>query len=141
MHDAALEPRRDLVRNLFRVSDNRAAYFEPKGVKPATWYWFAVNGDDPRPLFAFPGIWRHYAGPLKKDGPSVELDVYSIITTTPNDLTASINHERMPVLLTSESDWDTWMHGTADAAYALCRPYAADRMRVVGSGLERRDAG
>lgn len=117
------------------------AYSEPKGVKPATWYWFAINAaDDPRPLFAFPGIWRRYSGPLKKDGPLVELDVYSIMTTTPNDLTASINHERMPVLLTSEAAWDTWMHGTPDEAFALCRPYAVDQMRVVGSGLERRDA-
>lgn len=123
------------------------AYSEPKGVKPATWYWFAINGpctaresgDDPRPLFAFPGIWRSYSGPLRKDGPPVELDVYSIKTTTPNELTASINHERMPVLLTSEADWDTWMHGTPEEAFGLLRPYAAERMRIVGSGLERRD--
>lgn len=116
------------------------SYSEPKGVKPATWYWFAVNSeDDPRPLFAFPGIWRHYRGPLKKDGPEVEIDVYSIMTTTPNELTASINHERMPVLLTSEVEWAMWLYGTPEAAFALCRPYAADRMRIVGSGLEKRD--
>lgn len=117
------------------------AYSEPKGVKPATWYWFAVNGadDDLRPLFAFPGIWRHYSGPLKKDGPEVELDVYSIMTTTPNELTASINHERMPVLLTSEVEWAMWLYGTPEAAFTLCRPCAADRMRGVGSGLEKRD--
>jgi len=117
------------------------AYSEPKGVKPATWYWFAINGDDDdaRPLFAFPGIWKRYVGPLKKDGPEVELDVYSILTTTPNELTASINHERMPVLLTSESDFDTWMHGTPEEAFALCRPYEAARMRIVGSGLVKRD--
>lgn len=116
------------------------AYSEPKGVKPATWYWFALNdADDPRPLLAFPGIWRHYSGPLKKDGPPIELDVYSIMTTTPNELTASINHERMPVLLTSETEWDAWMHGTAEEAFALCRVYPADEMRVVGSGIEKRD--
>ena len=117
------------------------AYSEPKGVKPATWYWFAINGDGPRPLFAFPGIWRRYSGPLKKDGPSVDLDVYSIMTTTPNELTASINHERMPVLLTTEADCDTWMHGTLEEAFALCKTYAADRMQIVGSGLEKRYEG
>jgi len=116
------------------------SYSEPKGVKPATWYWFAINGDDPRPLFAFPGIWRHYSGPLKKDGPQVDVDVFSIMTTTPNELTASINHERMPVLLTAESDWETWLYGSPDEAFSLCRPYAADRMRIVGSGLEKRDS-
>jgi putative SOS response-associated peptidase YedK len=115
------------------------AYSEPKGVKPATWYWFAINGDDPRPLFAFPGLWRRYSGPLKKDGPQVELDVFSIMTTTPNELTASINHERMPVLLTTGCDFDTWMHGKPDEAFALCRSYPVDQMRIVGAGTQKRD--
>ncbi len=114
------------------------SYSEPQGVKPATWHWFALNPE--RNVFAFPGLWRTYRGPLKKDGPPVELDVYTIMTTEPNALTASINHERMPVLLTSEADCDTWMHGTPDEAFALCRPYPADAMLHVGSGLERRDA-
>jgi len=26
-------------------------------VKPATWHWFALKGEEPRPLFAFPGTW------------------------------------------------------------------------------------
>ena len=117
------------------------AYSEPKGVKPATWYWFAINDStDKRPLFAFPGLWKRYKGPLKKEGPEVEIDVYSIMTTTPNELTASINHERMPVLLKSEADWDTWIHGTLDEAFSLCRKFPADEMRIVKSGLEKRDA-
>ena len=77
------------------------SFCEPNGdVKPAPWHWFAIAGKDPRPLFAFPGIWRRYAGPLKKDGPVVDLETYSFLTTTPNPLVATINHERMPVLLT-----------------------------------------
>jgi len=36
-----------------------SSFCEPNGdVKPATWHWFAIKGDDPRPLFAFAGIWR-----------------------------------------------------------------------------------
>ncbi len=42
--------------------------------------------------------WRRHIGPIKKDGPSVELDVYSFMTTTLNALVGTINHERMPVL-------------------------------------------
>jgi putative SOS response-associated peptidase YedK len=38
-----------------------------------------------RLLFAFAGVWRRHIGPIKKDGPSVELDVYSFMTTKPND--------------------------------------------------------
>lgn len=126
------------------------SYSEPQGVKPATWHWFAVNGsegdsraslcaNDPRPLFAFAGLWRSYTGPLKKDGQPVEIDVYSIMTTTPNELTASINHERMPVLLNTEADFERWLTGTPDEAFELCKPYAASDMRLVGSGLEKRD--
>jgi putative SOS response-associated peptidase YedK len=96
---------------------------------------------DERPLFAFAGLWRSYTGPLKKDGPSVEMDVYSFMTTEPNALTASINHERMPVLLTSDADFDTWIHGAPDEAFALCRTYPADRMQMVGAGLEKREGG
>ena len=61
-----------------------SAFCEPDGnVKPATWNWFALKSDDPRPLFAFAGIWRRHRGPVKKAGPVVELDVYAFMTTTP----------------------------------------------------------
>src|SRR5262249_47975582 len=45
--------------------------------RPATWLWFALSGDEPRPLFALAGIWQRWRGPVKKDGPNVETDVYS----------------------------------------------------------------
>jgi putative SOS response-associated peptidase YedK len=36
-----------------------SSFCEPNGdVKPATWHWFALKGEEPRPLYAFPGIWR-----------------------------------------------------------------------------------
>ena len=45
-----------------------SSFCEPNGdVKPATWRWFALKDEgDHRPLFAFPGIWRRYQGPVKK---------------------------------------------------------------------------
>ena len=68
-----------------------SSFCEPNGdVKPATWHWLAIAGDDPRPLFAFAGIWRRYTGPIKKDGPNVDLEVYSFLTTTPNPLVETI---------------------------------------------------
>ena len=66
-----------------------SSYCEPDSGKPAKWHWFAVNGDEDRRLFAFPGIWQRWKGPVKKDGPNVELDVYSFMTTAPNALTDS----------------------------------------------------
>jgi putative SOS response-associated peptidase YedK len=76
-----------------------SSYCEPKGEKPATWHWFSINGDDARAVFAFPGVWTRYKGPLKKNGETLEQEVFAFMTTEPNELTASINHERMPVLL------------------------------------------
>ena len=108
-------------------------------MKPATWHWFAIKGGEDRPLFAFPGIWKRYRGPLKKDGPNVEMDTYSFLTTTPNSLVSTINHERMPVLLTREEEFETWLHGSTDEALALAREYPPDQMRIVQEGCGKQD--
>jgi len=110
----------------------------PAGAK-ATWHWFALKGDEPRPMFAFAGLWQRYRGPIKKDGPPVVLDVYSFMTTTPNSATASINHERSPVLLTTDEERDTWLMGTPDEARTLIRPIAGERLRIVQASAEKRD--
>jgi putative SOS response-associated peptidase YedK len=105
----------------------------------ATWHWFALTGDAPRPLFAFAGIWRRFKGPLKKDGPEVEVDVYAFMTTTPNALVATINHERMPVILATEAAHRTWLEGTAEQAFALVGQHPADAMRIVQAGFDKED--
>src|SRR5262245_1088409 len=116
------------------------SFCEPNGdVKPATWHWFAIKGDEERPLFAFPGIWKRYRGPVKKDGPNVEIEVYSFLTTTPNSLVSTINHERMPVLLAREEEFETWLRGTPDKAFALAREYPPKQMWIVREGFEKKD--
>ena len=105
----------------------------------ASWHWFALVGDEPRPMFAFAGIWQRWKGPVKKDGPNVELDVYSFMTTVPNTATASINHERSPVLLTTEAERETWLAGNVDQARSLVRPLDGARLRIVQAGAEKRD--
>ena len=52
------------------------------------------------------------------------------MATEPNELTASINHERMPVLLSEPEHFE---------AFAPARPYSADAMRIVQSGVDRED--
>jgi putative SOS response-associated peptidase YedK len=117
-----------------------SSFCEPNGdVKPATWHWFALKEDEPRPLFAFPGIWRRYRGPVKKDGPNVDIETYSFLTTTPNLLVATINHDRMPVLLTREEEFATWLRGSPDDAMELAREYAPEQMRIVQAGLDKED--
>lgn len=116
------------------------SFCEPHdGRKPATWHWFALAGDEPRPLFAFAGLWRRWKGPIKKDGPTVDLDVYSFVTTVPNALTSSINHERSPVLLASEDDMDSWLSDDHAAVNALIRPLPAERLRIVQEGFDKED--
>jgi putative SOS response-associated peptidase YedK len=117
-----------------------SSFCEPNGdVKPATWHWFAIKGVEERPLFAFPGIWRRYEGPVKKDGPNVDIATYAFLTTTPNSLVSIINHERMPVLLTREEEFDTWLRAPAGEALALAREYPPERMRIVQKGSEKED--
>ena len=134
---ASFEDRRCLVP--------ATSFCEPNGdVKPATWHWFALKGTNPdqggsRPVFAFPGIWRRHQGPIRKDGESVELDVYAFLTTTPNSLVATVNHERMPVLLNSADACDVWLNGTEDEAFALAREYPHDAMRIVREGFDKSD--
>jgi len=115
-----------------------SSFCEPTGdVKPATWHWFAIKGDDPRPLFAFPRIWRRSQGPLKKDGPNVDIETYAFLTTTPNPLVATINHERMPVLLTREDEFKTWLRGSRRGVRLSARVSAradADRAGRAAQG-------
>ena len=59
------------------------------------------------------------------------------MTTEPNALTVSINHERMPVLLSDPADFDTWLSGSTQEAFKLAqlrgRP---DALRAVGVGAQ-----
>jgi putative SOS response-associated peptidase YedK len=72
-------------------------------------------------------------------GPNVELDVYSFLTTAPNPLTDSINHERMPVLISEEADFETWFSGSPAEAFALARSFDPANMRIVQSGSHKED--
>ncbi len=117
------------------------SFCEPREIKPATWHWFALKGDEPRPLFAFAGIWRRWKGPVRKDGAPVEIDVYSFMTTTPNALVATINHERMPVILDGEAAFRTWLEGSPNEAFALAREHPPEAMWMVQEGREKKDLG
>jgi putative SOS response-associated peptidase YedK len=115
------------------------AFCEPDEGKPARWHWFAFNGEEERPLFAFAGIYRQWKGPIKKAGPNVDIEVYSFMTTLPNALTSTINHERSPVLLTEEAQFSTWLTGSPKEAFGLIRSSDPESMRVVQSGLDKED--
>ena len=76
---------------------------------------------------------------MKKDGPVIEIDTYSFMTTVPNAATSSINHERSPVLLTSAAEQDLWVSGTPQQAFDLVKPIDGARLRIVQEGFDKLD--
>lgn len=116
------------------------SFCEPDEKKPAGWHWFALkDGKDQRPLFAFAGLYRQWRGPIKKDGPNVDIEVFSFLTTLPNTLTQTINHERSPVLLTTDTECTLWLNGTAEDARSVIKTSDPGQMRIVKSGIEKAD--
>ena len=68
-----------------------------KGKQP---WLLRVKGARP---FAFAGLWSQWKNP--EDGATLES--CAILTTTPNELTATV-HDRMPVIL-PETTWQRWL--------------------------------
>ena len=55
----------------------------------------------------------------------------------PNSLVGTINHEQMPVLLAEEHEFETWLTGSAAAAYGLVRSFEPERMHIAQKGFEK----
>lgn len=90
------------------------------GAKQA--YCFELNDGG---LFAFAGLWDGW-----KDSNGKWVKTCSILTTTPNAVTASV-HDRMPVILDPRS-YDLWLDPgmtNVQVISELLKPYDAQRMR------------
>lgn len=76
-----------------------------------------------REFFAFAGLWSKWVSPEGQDYYS-----FSIITTTPNELTKEV-HNRMPVILTKEEE-GIWLDKDQkpEDLLELLSPYPADGM-------------
>ena len=77
-----------------------------------------------REPFAFAGLWDAWKEPASGDW----LQSFAIVTTEPNELTATI-HDRMPVIL-RPSDYDRWLDRDDEVRplLDLLRPYDAGEM-------------
>lgn len=99
-------------------------------------YAFTLASGEP---FAFAGLWDRW-----KDPAGGYLESYTIITTTPNELTAAV-HDRMPVILQPQ-DYDLWLsHPRVEKdvpsvppleLHALLRPYPAERMQAQKAHMD-----
>jgi len=92
-----------------------------KGKQP----WF-LRMRDGRP-FAFAGLWSQWRNP---DG-GATLDSCAILTTTPNDLVATL-HDRMPVIL-SPAYQARWLDAEANVSTftELFAPFPAEQMEAL----------
>ena len=45
----------------------------------------------------------------------------------------------MPVLLTKEEEFETWLNGSAEEAFELAREYPPEKIRIVQEGFKKQD--
>jgi putative SOS response-associated peptidase YedK len=118
-----------------------SSFCEPDGNTPSRWHWFTLKGEEARPLFSFAGVYRQWKGPIKRGGANVDIEVFSFVTSLPNELTQTINPERSPVLLLGDAEVETWLRGTPRAAFGLIKITDPDRLAIVQSGFDKEDFG
>lgn len=93
------------------------------GTKAKTPYFVHLKSGEP---FAFAGLWEEWHAP---DGSMIRS--CTIITTTPNELMASI-HNRMPAIL-APADYMVWLDPapqSPERLRSLIRPFPAERMEM-----------
>ena len=114
-----------------------------KGHKAAV--WFKLKGGEPRPPFAFAGLYRRWD--WEKDGLRKKADAslaeegadtlaMAFLTTEPNEIVAPIHPKAQPVLLTSPDEFDLWLNGDEEEARSLQRPIADDALEIAFVGVK-----
>jgi putative SOS response-associated peptidase YedK len=95
---------------------------EPKGKAMKQPYGFSLRSGK---LFAFGGLWDAWKDPATGEW----LQSFAIITTEPNELTATV-HDRMPLII-APKDYARWLdRGNTEPPVELLRPYPASEMRA-----------
>jgi putative SOS response-associated peptidase YedK len=111
---ADLDKRRCLV-----LADGFYEWRKTAGGRKAPYRFVLKNGQP----FAFAGIWE-----TDKDKEGKDVETFAIVTTTPNELEATV-HNRMPVILSDRAE-KLWINPSVPAATAVkeLRPFPAEKM-------------
>jgi putative SOS response-associated peptidase YedK len=111
----------------YREAFKRRHCLMPAGEFFERGHYFRFADDRP---FAFAALWESWRG-----GEGEDVESCTLLTTEPNELVRSVGHHRMPVLLSSEAEYQLWMSpeqtgrkavehlfSPTDAAIMVCRP-------------------
>ena len=72
-----------------------------------------------------------------KEG-EVTADVFAFLTTEPNAIVTPVHPKAMPVILTTDEEFDVWLRAPTAEAMSLQRPLADGSLTIVARG-ERQD--
>jgi putative SOS response-associated peptidase YedK len=83
--------------------------------------------------FFFAGMWRPWTGArgTKKAPEAGDHELFTFLTTTPNDLVKPVHRKAMPVMLTSWEQCETWLNEPIEDALQLQRPLPEQDLMIV----------
>jgi putative SOS response-associated peptidase YedK len=91
-------------------------------------------------LAALAGIWTNWTSVRKAKEGEVTCDLYAFLTTDANADIAPIHPKAMPVILTSDEEFDVWLRGPTSEAMALQRLLPGGALKIVASGAKQDSA-
>ena len=91
--------------------------------------WFALDESEP-PLF-FAGLRTRWRGMRRKDEGVMDHEVFGFMTTQPNDIVGATHEKAMPVILTTEEEWEAWLRAPWSEARDLQRPLPNGVLKIV----------